>query len=128
MSGNLIQANAIQIPLQDESVQLCCFSPPYWKLRKYRIPNIEFPDGWTGQLGLEPSMYLLVDHMMLVMGEVCRVLRDDGVCFVNIGTTLASKNLESEEMILRDDLTPKEIEYVKRELKNAQTTQTVPYL
>lgn len=87
MSGNLVQANATQVPLRNKSVQLCAFSPPYWGLRKYKIKDIQFPDGWSGQLGLEPSIDLFLDHMMLVMAEVWRVLRDDGVCFVNIGDT-----------------------------------------
>ena len=26
----MIQSNALQIPLKDESVQMCCTSPPYW--------------------------------------------------------------------------------------------------
>ena len=89
MSGNLIQANAIQIPLQDESVQLCCFSPPYFGLRKYKIRDIQFSDGWIGQLGLESSIDLFLDHVMLVMEEVWRILRDDGICFVNIGDSYA---------------------------------------
>lgn len=138
MSGNLIQGNAIQIPLKDESVQLCCFSPPYWGLRFYKIkplvfdgesgcvhewgdeissdtrpigagyggdvcgdykkhdtpkPHIKISQGrfcqkcnaWCGQLGLEPTIDLFLDHMMLVMGEVWRILRNDGICFCNIG-------------------------------------------
>ncbi len=40
---------------------------------------------WRGDLGLEPTPELYLDHMMLVMAEVWRVLRDDGVCFVNLG-------------------------------------------
>jgi len=93
VSGNLIQGNSTQIPLKNESVQLCCFSPPYWNLRSYKIKDIQFPDGWSGQLGLEPSIDLFLDHMILVMDEVWRILRDDGVCFVNIGDTLRAKSL-----------------------------------
>ncbi|MBE9572595.1 MAG: hypothetical protein IMF11_18370, partial [Proteobacteria bacterium] len=85
MPGNLIQGNALHIPLKDKSVQLCCFSPPYWKLRKYEVPDIEFSDGWKGQMGLEPNIDRYLDNLMLVMAEVWRVLRDDGVCFINIG-------------------------------------------
>lgn len=85
MPGSLIQGNALCVPLKDKSVQLCCFSPPYWKLRKYKVPNIEFPDGWVGQLGLEPNIDQYLDNLMLVMAEVWRVLRDDGCVFVNIG-------------------------------------------
>src|SRR3972149_500599 len=31
----LIQANALRIPLADESVHMVCTSPPYWGLRDY---------------------------------------------------------------------------------------------
>jgi len=40
---------------------------------------------WRGDLGLEPTPELYLDHMMLVMAECWRVLRNDGVCFVNLG-------------------------------------------
>lgn len=142
--SNLIQANAVQIPLKDKSVQLCCFSPPYWGLRKYSVlplvwggdedcqhkwgdkilgpttaqydndgrQKIDAKDwskgvasrkwtkpqhgqlclhcnAWRGDLGLEPTPELYLDHMMQVMAECWRVLRDDGVCFVNIGDSYA---------------------------------------
>jgi len=45
---------------------------------------------WRGELGLEPRPELYLDHMMLVMGEVWRVLRNDGVCFVNLGDSYAA--------------------------------------
>jgi len=85
MPGSLIQGNAIQIPLKDKSVQLVCFSPPYWKLRKYKVNSTEFPNGWKGQMGLEPTLDQYLDNLMLAMAEVWRVLRDDGCVFVNIG-------------------------------------------
>ena len=46
MAHVLIQANALRIPLADESVQCVVTSPPYWGLRMY---------GVAGQLGLEPT-------------------------------------------------------------------------
>jgi DNA modification methylase len=36
-------------------------------------------------MGLEPNINRYLDNLMLAMAEVWRVLRDDGVCFVNIG-------------------------------------------
>lgn len=45
----------------------------------------EFPNGWKGQMGLEPNINLYLDNLMLAMTEVWRVLRDDGCVFVNIG-------------------------------------------
>lgn len=42
------------------------------------------------QLGLEPTISAYVDKQVEVMREVRRVLRDDGVCFYNIGDSYAS--------------------------------------
>lgn len=41
--------------------------------------------GWRGGLGLEPTPEAYIGHMVLVMREMRRVLRDDGVAFVNLG-------------------------------------------
>lgn len=41
--------------------------------------------GWRGGLGLEPTPEAYIGHMVLVMREMRRVLRDDGTCFVNLG-------------------------------------------
>jgi site-specific DNA-methyltransferase (adenine-specific) len=40
---------------------------------------------WQGQLGLEPSVLLYMDHLMMVFDEAKRVLRPDGTLWVNIG-------------------------------------------
>lgn len=40
---------------------------------------------WRGSLGLEPTFDLYVKHLCDIFDEVKRVLRKDGVCFVNIG-------------------------------------------
>lgn len=45
---------------------------------------------WRGELGLEPTPRLYVEHMTEVFREVKRVLRKDGVCFLNLATTYAS--------------------------------------
>jgi hypothetical protein len=50
-------------------------------------------NAWRGQLGLEKSIDLFLDHMMLVMEEVWRILRNDGICFVNISDTMKNKSL-----------------------------------
>lgn len=43
-----------------------------------------------GELGLEPTPELYVQHLTLLFREVFRVLRDDGVLFLNIGDSWAS--------------------------------------
>lgn len=62
--------------LADCSVQMCVTSPPYFGLRDY---------GVEGQLGIEATPVDFVESMVEVFREVRRVLRDDGVMFLNIG-------------------------------------------
>ena len=40
---------------------------------------------WRGQLGLEPTPELYVQHIVAVFREVWRVLRDDGTVWLNLG-------------------------------------------
>lgn len=67
--------------LEDESVQTCITSPPYWGLRDY---------GVDGQMGLEPTFQEYIDRMVTVFEEVCRVLRDDGTLWLNLGDSYTS--------------------------------------
>jgi len=66
--------------LPSESVHCVVTSPPYWGLRDY---------GVGGQLGLEETPQEYVDHMVEVFREVWRVLREDGVCWLNLGDSYA---------------------------------------
>lgn len=45
---------------------------------------------WRGSLGLEPTPQWYVDHIVQVMREVWRVLRDDGVLWANLGDSYAA--------------------------------------
>lgn len=62
--------------LPDESVHCVVTSPPYFGLRDY---------GVAGQIGLEPTPDEFVAVMVEVFREVRRVLRKDGVLFLNLG-------------------------------------------
>ncbi|MHB8352434.1 MAG: hypothetical protein ACYDFT_07110 [Thermoplasmata archaeon] len=44
-------------------------------------------DAWLGQLGLEPTAELFVQHLTGVFDEVRRVLRSDGTLWLNLGDT-----------------------------------------
>lgn len=81
----IIRADARQLPLADESVQTCVTSPPYWGLRDYHIPPSRWNDGWIGCLGLEPQPDLYVDHLLEVFDEVWRVLKQNGLLWLNLG-------------------------------------------
>jgi len=67
--------------LPDESVHCVITSPPYWGLRDY---------GVDGQLGLEPTAGLYVQHLVEVFREVRRVLRDDGTLWLVVGDSYAA--------------------------------------
>jgi DNA modification methylase len=45
---------------------------------------------WRGSLGLEPTPELFVEHIVEVMREVRRVLRDDGSLWLNMGDSYAA--------------------------------------
>lgn len=66
--------------LQDQSINCCVTSPPYFGLRDY---------GMEGQIGLEQRATDYVRRMVDVFREIRRVMRDDGVVFVNMGDTFA---------------------------------------
>jgi DNA modification methylase len=59
------------------------FHPSYLEIQQGRF--CKKCGAWEGQMGLEPNIDRYLDNLMLAMAEVWRVLRDDGVCFVNIG-------------------------------------------
>lgn len=77
----LIRADARRLPLADESVQCVVTSPPYWGLRDYDV---------AGQIGLEASPDDYVATLVQVFREVRRVLRHDGVLWLNLGDSYAT--------------------------------------
>jgi len=44
---------------------------------------------WRGELGLEPNPELYISHLVEIMREVKRVLRDDGIIWIVIGDSYA---------------------------------------
>ena len=73
-------ARSVLAGLPDNSVQACVTSPPYYGLRDY---------GVEGQIGLEPTPDEYVHEMVRVFREVRRVLRPDGLLFLNLGDSYA---------------------------------------
>lgn len=67
--------------LPDASVQCCVTSPPYFNQRNY---------GVDGQLGLEKTPEEYISKLVEGFREVRRVLRDDGVMFLNLGDSYAA--------------------------------------
>jgi len=89
----LVCADGRRMPLGDGTVQCVVTSPPYWGLRKYAgAQEVVWLDGWRGAYSLEPTVEMYVAHTVEVLREVRRVLRDDGVCFWNVGDSYAASN------------------------------------
>jgi len=76
--ATLYQTDARQNPIPDQSVHCVVTSPPYFGLRVYRSDS-------DAMIGLEETVPGWIDSMLEVMAEVGRVLRDDGVLWVNLG-------------------------------------------
>lgn len=81
MSSTIINADARRLPLADGSVQCVVTSPPYYGLRDY---------GTSGQIGLEQTPGEYVAALVQVFRDVRRVLRADGVCWLNLGDSYAN--------------------------------------
>ncbi|NDR56319.1 DNA-methyltransferase [Aliiruegeria sabulilitoris] len=69
--------------LKDKSVQCAVTSPPYWSVRDYGHPR---------QIGLEATLPEYLNRLMAVFSEVRRVLRDDGLLWLNLGDGYTSGN------------------------------------
>ena len=72
------------------SVHCCVTSPPYWGLRSYGTEPQIWANGWRGELGSEPTIEQFVSNIVDVFREVKRVLRDDGLCWVNLGDSYSA--------------------------------------
>lgn len=69
--------------LPDKSVQCGVTSPPYWGLRDYNIAE---------QIGFEPSLAQYINRLTTAFRELRRVLKDDGIFWLNIGDGYTSGN------------------------------------
>src|SRR4051812_28900974 len=67
--------------LQDESVQCCVTSPPYWGLRDYKNKK---------QLGQEKTPEEYVAKIVEGFREVRRALKSDGILWLNLGDCYAN--------------------------------------
>lgn len=69
-------ALAVLKRMPSKSIQCIVTSPPYWGLRDYDIEE---------QVGLEPTLPQFINTILGIFREARRVLRDDGVLWLNIG-------------------------------------------
>lgn len=79
--------------LESSSIQCCVTSPPYYGLRSY----LKADDlSKVCEIGSEKTPQAYVDRMVEVFREVKRVLRDDGVLWLNLGDSYVSKPYKAE--------------------------------
>jgi DNA modification methylase len=78
MINQIRQYNVRETPwaMEDNSVDCCITSPPYWGLRDYGNPQ---------QLGLESTPEEYVANMVNVFEQVRRVLKPQGTLWLNLG-------------------------------------------
>lgn len=91
--------------LEAESVQCFVTSPPYWALRDYGVPKTAWPEVVFSPMaglppltipamecchGLETDLWAYVAHEVAVFREVRRVLRKDGLLWLNLGDTYSA--------------------------------------
>lgn len=81
----LLRANALTLPLADESVDLIVTSPPYFALRSYTDGGQHY----DGQIGSEPTPADFLAALWAVTAECWRVLKPTGSLFVNLGDKYA---------------------------------------
>lgn len=83
ISWKIFQGDAYSIlqTLPAASYNCCVTSPPYYWLRDYGVDD---------QIGQEETVVEYVNAVALVMDQVYRTLREDGVLFLNLGDTYYS--------------------------------------
>ncbi len=78
--------------MADESVNCVISSPPYFGLRSYT-------DGDPREIGKEPTPREYVEALRQVFAECRRVLRNDGVLWLNLGDSYASGEIGRHDSV-----------------------------
>lgn len=85
-TAQIIRADARDLPLASELVDLVVTSPPYWSLRSYSDGGQHY----DGQIGAEPTPAEYVDNLIACTREWVRVLKPSGSLWVNLGDKYAT--------------------------------------
>lgn len=93
-------------------VYCCEVNPSHLLIVRRKGKNAVCGNSWRGELGLEPSPDLYIEHLVEIFREVKRVLKKEGTLWINIGDTYAtvsgsygSKNPEHMGLHSRGGLT-----------------------
>lgn len=85
MTYQLIQANALDLPLPNNSVDLIVTSPPYWGLRTYQDGD----EAVKKQIGTEAHPKEFIEALIGATSEMKRVIKPTGNIFINLGDKYA---------------------------------------
>src|SRR5690606_34951834 len=88
MSVTILRADARQLPLPDESVDLIVTSPPYYALRAYTDGG----EHYAGQIGDEPTQAEYIASLIDCTRDWVRVLKPSGSSWVNLGDKYSTGN------------------------------------
>lgn len=82
---HLLEGDAFEIlsSFEDNCIQCCVTSPPYWGLRTY---------GHFGEIGNEEDLFDYLAKLQRVCAQIFRVLREDGSFWLNLGDTYVAKD------------------------------------
>jgi DNA modification methylase len=85
-TARVLHGNALDLPLEDGTVDLVVTSPPYFGLRSYQDGG----EHYAGQIGAEATPAEFVDALIAATAEMVRVLKPGGSIFVNLGDKYAN--------------------------------------
>lgn len=110
----VLQANALDLPLEDDSVDLIVTSPPYFNLRSYKDSG----EHYDGQIGAETTPAEFVDALIEATKEMMRVLKPSGSIWVNLGDSYVGYKNNSS--------TPRSLDGSKKSRKGVKGGANVP--
>jgi len=135
IKNTIIQGNASDVlkNIPNNSINCGITSPPYFGLRNYNTNPIVWCgndncnhiwendfcticNAWQGELGLEPTVDLYINHLVSIFDEVKRVLKNDGTLWVNIADTYSGSGLGSGKISCTN-----KGKQVRKNLTNGQT-------
>lgn len=116
---SVLRADALALPLADESVDLIVTSPPYFALRSYQDEG----EHYDGQIGSEPTPAVFVAALWAVTRECWRVLKPTGSLFVNLGDKYAGSGGHNNAGIAKEHTGS--IKLAKQE-RNRSTRRSAP--
>jgi len=98
-TARVVHGNALDLPLDDNTVDLVVTSPPYFGLRSYQDGGVHY----AGQIGSEATPAEFVDALIAATREMMRVLKPSGSIWVNLGDKYCADNRGSGTDVKRGD-------------------------